>query len=442
MAITYEDVEKRFSEKGLMLLTTKENYRNTTERLAFFCFAHPYEVQPGISYHKLKSGYGCYSCAKIARADNRRTNYAEIKAAFENRDYELLTTEEEFTSTQIPLRYRCLKHPDAKLKPITYHNLLKGKGCRPCANERKAEKLRPKYFIIAKKAFEDQGLVLLDEFYVDAKTKMAYKCPRHPEQVQHKTYDDVKRSGCPLCTNEELSVRQRSSQEEVATKCLALGFRIRDGQEYINAHQKLRFECQKHPEVDYMTNTDNILNGHGGCAKCKSENISVAQKLNFKEGRQVVRRGKDNLAWRGGTTEINYYLREREKEWKQKWLKYYNYTCVISGDRGGKLHVHHAEPFHILRDSVLKKLGLPIYQTIGEYTEAERIKITEGYDEQLLKIEGFSIKEEYHKEFHRIYGKGSEANRENFILFKNKTASELWSVKVISEPGSSMPEMF
>lgn len=424
MTIAYEEVEKRFVEKGLLLLTTKENYRKSTDKLAFQCLTHPDEIQQGITYNKLKEGYGCRSCAAIARSNNRRTPYVEIKATFENRNYELLTTEEEFTSTQNPLLYRCLKHPYAKLKPILYHNLLNGKGCRPCANERKADKRRHDLFPVARKAFEDQGLVLIDDYYVDAKTSMAYRCPKHPDQVQYKTYDDVKRSGCPLCTNEELSVRYRSSQDEVAEKSLAFGFRLLSNQIYQNAHQMLRFECLKHPGEDYVTNIDNILSGHGGCAKCKSEKISQAQKLNFAEGRQVIRYGQDNFAWKGGTTEINTYLRLREKDWKQKWLKQYDYTCVISGDRGGQLEVHHAEPFHVLRDNVLKSLGLPIHQTIGDYTTSQLIAICEEYDLQLEKVEGFPIKKEFHSLFHLHYGKGSRANRENFIEFMNRIAPE------------------
>jgi len=73
MTIAYEDVEKRFTEKGLKLLTTKENYRRSSEKLAFLCLTHPYDVQPGITFNKLKTGYGCLTCAAIGKAHGRRT---------------------------------------------------------------------------------------------------------------------------------------------------------------------------------------------------------------------------------------------------------------------------------------------------------------------------------------------------------------------------------
>ncbi|WP_419877972.1 hypothetical protein [Brevibacillus centrosporus] len=270
-------------------------------------------------------------------------------------------------------------------------------------------------FPIVKQAFEDQGLILLETEYVNAKTPMRYICPMHPGDVQYKSYDGVGRSGCLQCSNAEQGERQKSPQDLVAKDCLERGFRLLEGQTYERAKQILKFQCLAHPDVDYRTSANTILTGHGGCRKCKSEKLSEKQKHNFATGRQKTRRREENYSWKGGTTGLNDYLRQRGQSWIKKWLLFFNYTCVVTGEVGGKLHVHHAEPFHQLRDQVLKNLGLTLKERISDYSREELDRLDLEYDRLLEKIEGYPIRKDYHKQFHAKFGHST--TKEQFLEF-------------------------
>lgn len=419
LRVPYGVVSALFEAKGLKLLPTEEGYRGVEKRLAFRCIKHDIVDERGVSYHKLQQGgLGCLVCADESRRDNHRTPYKEIKVEFEKRNYELLTIVEEFTSTQIPLRYRCKVHPNKKNKPILYHNLLNNKGCRACADDRKAERRKKEMFPVVQKAFADRGLTLLETEYEDAKKPMRYACPEHPDEPLYKTYDGVLSSGCPFCKNEENSARMRTPQDKVEQECLKHGFKLLEGQEYINAHQTLQFQCLKHPDVEYYSNTTTIISDKGGCSNCKSEKISEKQSLNFAEGRQKIRRREENNQWKGGTTELNYYLRQRGVSWKKKWRRFYDYKCVITGERGGRLPVHHAEPFHKLRDEVLEVLGLLLKEKVSDYTAEEIESINREYDARLALIEGFPLKAEYHVLFHSEFGHNT--NKDQILAFINR----------------------
>lgn len=314
-----------------------------------------------------------------------------------------------------PLRYRCNEHPNKKLRPILYHNLLKGKGCRACSQVSKDTERIEQFYPIAKQAFTDQGLILVDTEYVNAKFPMRYTCPKHPEELLYKSYDGIKSSGCPLCGNEAQGDRQRPSQDSIAEACYAQGFILLEGQIYKNAHQTLAFQCLKHPKVPYTSTVDTILSGRGGCIRCKGEKISEKQIRNFAEGRQKIRRREENPTWKGGTTQLNYHLRQRETAWKRKWLKAHDYTCVASGERGGQLHVHHTEPFHLLRDQTPKNLKLPLLERVSDYSSEQMDAIEREYNRLLNGVEGFPLKPEIHKQFHQEYGHST--TKAHFIQF-------------------------
>lgn len=81
-------------------------------------------------------------------------------------------------------------------------------------------------------------------------------------------------------------------------------------------------------------------------AKYKVQIGSIARILNnhnVNEGNK----GKRNPAWRGGRVKASQQIRELPEyiTWRDEALKYANYTCQITGQRGGNLHVHHIIPF-------------------------------------------------------------------------------------------------
>ncbi len=60
--------------------------------------------------------------------------------------------------------------------------------------------------------------------------------------------------------------------------------------------------------------------------------------------------GEKNPAWRGGITLLTSKIRNSEKysEWRLKVMERDNFTCVLTGQRGGKLVVDHIKPFAVI----------------------------------------------------------------------------------------------
>lgn len=420
----FAEIKKSFEDKGYELLSGAEDYKTTSSKLRYKCPKHP-DKELFISFHKLFNGKnGCKYCGYENASALRRTSYEIVKKKFEEKGYTLLTPE--FKDSKTLLEYICRKHPN-KVRKISWSNLHShDKGCRVCSNEKKAKKRREEMYPIAKATFNSQGLRLLENEYIDAKTPMKFICPNHNKIVQTKTYDDARISGCKLCSYEAIGDMQKLSIENVRQRCLNKGFEFL-GTKYENAHENLSFRCLKHNEI-VIRNVNNILYSEDkGCKKCGFEKISEKQKEKFQSGLININR-ENNPNYKGGVTDLNKYLRERDAEWKVKYLLKYDYTCVISGTQGGQLQVHHSILFYKLRDKVLKELKLPLENQVGKYLQHELEAIETKYLEYLNEVEGFPMRKDIHKLFHSIYGKVKN-DKNQVEEFKNRYLAGEFNIK-------------
>lgn len=420
----FDEIKSSFEDRGYVLLSHVEEYKTTTSKLRYKCPRHPDKLLT-ISFHKLFNGKkGCRFCGYENASALRRTPYEVVNKKFDEKGYTLLTPK--FKDSKTPMEYICKKHPN-KVRKISWSNLKShDKGCRDCANEKKAEKLRKKMYPIAKKAFNSQGLRLLEYKYINAKTPMKFICPNHNRLIQTKTYDDVRSSGCKLCSSEAVGDKQKLPIENVRQRCLNKGFEFLENK-YKNAHERQRFRCLRHDEIVFRTVNNILYSADKGCKKCGFEKISNKQKLKFQSGLINLNR-ENNPNYKGGVTDLNKYLRDRDAGWKVKYLMKYDYTCVISGIRGGQLQVHHSIPFYKLRDKVLKEIKLPLKNKVGEYSQQEIESIETMYIEYLSEVEGYPMTKDIHKMFHSIYGIMNH-NKDQIEEFKSRYLAGEFNIK-------------
>lgn len=129
--------------------------------------------------------------------------------------------------------------------------------------------------------------------------------------------------------------------------------------------------------------------------------------------------------WKDGVSSVNKYLRRNINEWKQESLKATNYKCFISGDQG-KLIVHHADekhPFYVIMQETLELTQLPIYSTIGHYTQEELTLLRNTCLDLHFKYGlGIPLKPELHEEFHHTYGfiKWTDQDFQEFVEIKRR----------------------
>lgn len=249
--------------------------------------------------------------------------------------------------------------------------------------------------------FEVRGYRLLETDYINATTKMRYECPNHKDKETYISVNDLKNNGrgCVYCAG-----LNKPTFDEVKERFNSMGYYLLET-EYKNQSTKMRYKCRKHPEITQFAIYKTIKKGHG-CKLCGRD--SAAKSIS----------GSNNWNWGGGVSELKHYLRKQIDDWKFKSLERHNFKCVVTGEKAQDLQVHHLIPFYIIRDEVLSELKIPIYETIGEYTDEQLSTLVAGmkrkHDEQL----GVPLRYHIHRLFHHTYG--NNATEADFIEFKTR----------------------
>lgn len=157
--LTIEFIKEEFlKRKGYILLETE--YINNKTKMKYICPYHPNENN-SISWNSFQSGSGCKYCYY------RKLTIEFVRAEFLKRGYILL--EDEYINSNIPMRYKCLKHPDEELK-IRYKYFSKGNGCKFCSGSYKTHE---EY--VKKLKLKNSNITVIGE-YKGAHERIEVKC--------------------------------------------------------------------------------------------------------------------------------------------------------------------------------------------------------------------------------------------------------------------------
>lgn len=157
--------------------------------------------------------------------------------------------------------------------------------------------------------------------------------------------------------------------------------------------------------------------------ECNHGHIQAKRPASFMRGARCLEcsiernRGEGSPNWKGGITEITEWLRESTEQWRIDSFISNDRKCVITGERAEV--VHHIKPHHEIVEEVFESTGLPIYQTIGEYTSEQLNELKEKHLELHYNYGlGVPLTNEVHNEFHKEYG-FYNTTWEQFEEFKN-----------------------
>lgn len=195
--LKYDYVCKQFEKRGYVVV--QDYYNNAHDKIKFVCLKHPNEVQE-IVYGNFQQGHGCKYCGKENYLKKRTIAFEKVKRLFNNKGYILLSEEVDYRNNKSLLNYICPKHQN-NIQKISYNSLYNGQGCYFCGKEATKQKLKQN-FCKVKEVFESQGYDLLskEEEYVNATSKLRYRCPKHKDYVLYTTYSSMYNGeGCPLC---------------------------------------------------------------------------------------------------------------------------------------------------------------------------------------------------------------------------------------------------
>lgn len=169
--------------------------------------------------------------------------------------YTLLSTE--YTGSKNKLKIKC---GNGHLFEITYDNFKQGKRCYECKRTRwNIEKV--------KDLFDQKGLILTENEYINTSTKMEFRCKIHSDLIQHATLGSVQQGkGCKICGIEKVSRIRRNSVDDIIKKAKDKNFKIMNPENYKNVNSMLEFECiNGHKFTSSYSNMINLSD----CKKCK-----------------------------------------------------------------------------------------------------------------------------------------------------------------------------
>ena len=128
-----------------------------------------------------------------------RFTLEEVQGFFNDRGYKLLDLNYEHSMQR--MQYECPKHRD-KETYITVNDLKNsGRGCVYCAGLNKPD------FTDVIDTFDKLGLDVLETEYKNQRTKMQYRCRKHPDVIQSAIYKTIKKGhGCKLCGYEQTAI--------------------------------------------------------------------------------------------------------------------------------------------------------------------------------------------------------------------------------------------
>ncbi|AEW47106.1 putative HNH nuclease [Bacillus phage BCP78] len=236
-----------------------------------------------------------------------------------------------------------------------------------------------------RQAFTDRGYTLLATEYKNARTKMEYKCSKHPQDRQHVTWDKFKNrgQGCKYCAIDARRDKYKLPFETVKKAFEDKGYILLEDN-YINNSTHMRYICPKHPDKEQKIVYNSLKQGNG----CKFCGIESGVKNRVAQGHPWSARGEKHYRWNDKLTDED---REANKSrhglpgympWIRSVFKKDNYTCQKCNARGVGLEAHHKDGW--------------------SWCEERRFDVTNG---ATLCIE-------CHKDFHDKYGYGDNTEQQ------------------------------
>lgn len=126
--------------------------------------------------------------------------------------------------------------------------------------------------------------------------------------------------------------------------------------------------------------------------------------------------------YKGGITPIAHHLRSLPiiTQWRNDTFIRENYTCQLTGKKGGNFAIHHLKAFNTIVKEAHDVYGIEVKEIVADYTE-EELKLIKDYVISWHKDTSNAIllSEEIHDLFHHEYGYGDNT-KEQYEEFRER----------------------
>lgn len=274
-----------------------------------------------------------------------------------------------------------------------------------CGAIGKMETRAKKSFIDLINVLNKRGHTLMSEYIDNGKHKILinYNCGHEPYWIRASHYKKGK-GYCPMCAKIRASETTKKQWENMTEE------------------QRLKDSERKQHQWENMTE-EQRKERNRKVKETMTPEKEVQRRAKISATSKGKRSGENSSNWKGGITPIKEHFRKDfivVVTWFKDAKKRTNYTCELSGKRGGKLEVHHLYSFSEIVEDAHNFQGISIKNTIGDYTQ-EELKLLEDYIAEWHKDfdNAIVLSKEIHKLFHRIYGQGNNT-KEQYEEFKTR----------------------
>jgi hypothetical protein len=407
---TYEEVKKCFDNGSCKLLTSKEEYKNTSQKLDFICSCGNKSI---IDFqHFYYRGHRCHECAIKKLSKTKTLTYEEVKHRFEEKGCVLLS--KEYISSRDKLEYLC--HCGNKTEN-TLGNFLKSKGCMKCAGT-------PKYkYNYIYTYFKEQGCELLSKEYENAGELLDYICICGTlSKITFGNFQAGHR--CKNCRTEKVANIRRIPYEKVYNYFKKYNCELLTDN-YINGYQQLlKYKCSC---GNVLERTFTQFKRYKTCDNCRDSfknkynektilpilnNLiqkllddkiidsidDIPKKVNHKIFKQYGLVQLLNRIFRGSTYEIiNYIFPDKWHPWEFKhvpnkfWKDTYNHKLVwewfIQQLIKDNIIKEEKDIIHIIDGALLSKYGLAgLYNIYSKNTYKFLSNFIDCYEWELKQV--------------------------------------------------------
>lgn len=285
------------------------------DEIIIICPIHGEFTQSARSHYR---GHGCPKCKAESTKNALLLNTEKFLKKYHQKFGDRYDTSlVDYKDFETDVKMICPKHGAFEITP---HELMRGKGCPKCGNERSGESRR----LSRKEVLERVNKIHNFKYGYDKYNgeKLSEEtiiiCPIHGEfrQTMRK---HLMGSGCPKCANERRSANQRKNLSTVIEQCKEVHsnkYRYALDFEYINNKSRLHAVCPIHG--DFWQEINSHLHGEG-CPICGKD--EVKNKLR-KDKDFMVNRAREVHGDRYSYDNFNYV----------NWHTKGTVTCPIHGD--------------------------------------------------------------------------------------------------------------
>ena len=263
---TYQDVVVEMKKRNYILLSTEDEYQNSTSKMRYICKKHEDKGEQVIDLSHLLQNRGCYYCGRERTIKAKTINLDKEKDKKIVESKGLIYIDTYRRDGKIYIKYKCPKHIELGVQEMYHWYMINNAvGCHYCHGHK-----LPKWYIEMKIKEINPDIELL-ESYDNISQRILCRCKKHNYTSTKSIQEILMGRGCKYCGADKLSEQHYLTYEEVQNRVMAKHSHIKL-LKYYGIHSKdSEWLCIKHNKKFNKALSVILKSDDSGCDECYKE---------------------------------------------------------------------------------------------------------------------------------------------------------------------------